>query len=363
MAAGVPTRWTPDHHGPLLELRDVTTHFRTPRGVVRAVDGVSFTLERGRTLGIVGESGCGKSVLSRSILGLLPRRSLHAAGGQILFEGRDLRAMSEEELRGVRGPGIAMIFQDPMTALNPVMKIGAQIAEPLRYHFGLSKRVARNQAIELLGQVGIPSPHRRVDEYPGQLSGGMRQRVMIAIALSCEPKLLIADEPTTALDVTVQAQILDLLQSLQAERDMAMILITHDLAVVGSRADDIAVMYAGKIVEYAPARRLFEAPRMPYTEALLRSVPRLEDPSHTRLRAIGGRPPDLVDVPPGCRFAPRCERAGRRCRDEEPPLVPDLELDHTYRCWYPVGGPSGAEAEAATPTPTAAAGAEQAGGG
>jgi peptide/nickel transport system ATP-binding protein len=354
-SAGAATRWSPDRAGPLLELRDVTTHFRTPRGIVRAVDGVSLSLERGRTLGIVGESGCGKSVLSRSILGLLPRRTLAQAGGQILFEGRDLRAMSEEELRSVRGPGIAMIFQDPMTALNPVMKIGAQIAEPLRYHFGLSKRVARNQAIELLGQVGIPSPHRRVDEYPGQLSGGMRQRVMIAIALSCEPKLLIADEPTTALDVTVQAQILDLLQSLQAERDMAMILITHDLSVVGSRADDIAVMYAGKIVEYAPARALFAAPRMPYTEALLRSSPRLEDPSHTRLKAIAGRPPDLVDPPPGCRFHPRCERAGRRCREEEPALVPDVELDHTYRCWYPVGGPTGAEAEGVASAVTAVA--------
>ena len=343
----MPTRWDPDRTGPLLEVKNLVTHFRTPRGVVRAVDGVSFTLEAGRMLGVVGESGSGKTVLSRAILGLTPKGSVAREAGSILFDGLDLRALDERDLRDVRGTGIAMIFQDPMTALNPVMKIGRQIMEPLLHHYGLSKRVALNQAIELLGQVGIPSPHRRVDEYPNQLSGGMRQRVMIAIALSCEPRLLIADEPTTALDVTVQAQILDLLQSLQAERDMAIILVSHDLNVVGGRADEVAVMYAGQIVERGPAAELFGRARMPYTHALLRSSPRLDDPSHTRLTAIPGRPPDLVDPPPGCRFHPRCDRAGERCRTEQPPLIPDDDFDHVYRCWYPVGGPTGPEAEAA----------------
>lgn len=342
----MPTRWTPDFTGPLLEVKDLVTHFSTPRGVVRAVDGVSFTLEAGRMLGIVGESGSGKTVLSRAILGLTPKRAVARAGGEIRFQGRDLRGLDEAALREVRGTGIAMIFQDPMTALNPVMRIGQQIMEPLRYHFGLSKRVALNQAIELLGQVGIPSPHKRVDEYPSQLSGGMRQRVMIAIALSCEPRLLIADEPTTALDVTVQAQILDLLQRLQQERDMAIILISHDLNVVGGRADEVAVMYAGQIVERGPARALFGEARMPYTHALLRSSPRLDEPSHTRLSAIPGRPPDLANPPAGCRFNPRCDRRGAKCTVELPPLIPDDDFDHVYRCWYPVGGPTGPEVEA-----------------
>jgi peptide/nickel transport system ATP-binding protein len=345
--ASARPRWDPDRSGPLLDVKDLVTHFRTPRGVVRAVDGVSFTLDSGRMLGVVGESGSGKTVLSRALLGLTPRGAVARQAGSIVFEGVDLRGMDERELREFRGTGIAMIFQDPMTALNPVMKVGRQIMEPLMHHYGLSKRVAKNQAIELLGQVGIPSPHRRVDEYPNQLSGGMRQRVMIAIALSCEPRLLIADEPTTALDVTVQAQILDLLQSLQAERDMAIILISHDLNVVGGRADEVAVMYAGQIVERGPAAQLFTTARMPYTHALLRSSPRLEDPSHTRLLAIAGRPPDLHDPPTGCRFNPRCDRAGERCRGEMPPLIPDDDFDHVYRCWYPVGGPTGPEAEGA----------------
>ena len=352
-----PTRWNPDFSGPLLEVKDLVTHFRTPRGVVRAVDGVSFTLDAGSTLGIVGESGSGKTVLSRSVLRLTPRRAIARQTGQILFQGIDLLALDEASLREIRGTGIAMIFQDPMTALNPVMKVGRQIMEPLLQHYGLSKRVAMNQAIELLGQVGIPSPHKRVDEYPNQLSGGMRQRVMIAIALSCEPRLLIADEPTTALDVTVQAQILDLLHSLQEERHMAMILISHDLNVVGGRADEVAVMYAGQIVERGPAAALFTTSRMPYTHALLRSSPRLEDPSHSRLSAIPGRPPDLVAPPTGCRFNPRCDRAGERCRTDHPPLIPDQDFDHVYRCWYPVGGPTGPEAESAAATPSQSSGA------
>ena len=337
----------PQHPGPLLEVKDLVTWFSTPRGLVRAVDGVSFSLDRGQMLGIVGESGSGKSVLSRTILGLNPRRSVGRTGGQVLLEGRDLRSLTERELREtVRGKQIAMIFQDPMTALNPVMRVGHQITESLTYHYALTRASARRQAIDLLEQVGIPSPARRYEEYPHQLSGGMRQRVVIAIALACEPKLLIADEPTTALDVTVQAQILDLLLQLQEQREMAVILISHDLNIVAGRADEIAVMYAGKIVERGPAATIFERTRMPYTRALLRSVPNLADPSHTRLQAIGGRPPDLVNPPPGCRFHLRCPRAGHLCAAEEPALVPAEDLHHVYACWYPEGGPSGPEAEA-----------------
>jgi peptide/nickel transport system ATP-binding protein len=296
------------------------------------VDGVSFELEAGQTLGIVGESGSGKTVLSRSLLGLTP-----ATSGQILFEGRDLLAMDELELRTIRGREISIVFQDPMTSLNPVLTIGSQIAESLTCHLKLGRKAARARARELLAAVGIPSPAARLNEYPHQLSGGMRQRVTIAMALACEPQLIIADEPTTALDVTVQAQILDLLKQQQRERGMAMILISHDLGVVAGRTDEIAVMYAGRIVERAPTRLLFERTRMPYTEALLRAIPRLEQASHTRLLAIGGRPPDLVSPPPGCRFAPRCGRAQDRCRVEEPILQLDREPAHWFACWFPVG--------------------------
>jgi oligopeptide/dipeptide ABC transporter ATP-binding protein len=323
---------------PLLEVRDLTVHFRTPGGVLRAVDGVSFRVEPGEMLGLVGESGSGKTVLSRALLGLTPRRAIEKISGEVSYLGHDLRGLDESELRKVRGRQIAMVFQDPMTALNPVMKVGAQISESLRYHLGLTRSAARRRAIDLLERVGIPSPERRISDYPHQLSGGMRQRVVIAIALSCEPKLLIADEPTTALDVTVQAQILDLLQELQREQHMAVILVSHDLEVVGGRADHIAVMYAGRIVEYAPAHALFAATRMPYTEALLRSVPHLDAPSHTRLEAIPGRPPTLVGPVVGCRFEPRCNRAESRCREVEPSLEADAtDPGHTYRCWYPVG--------------------------
>jgi oligopeptide/dipeptide ABC transporter ATP-binding protein len=322
----------------LLEVRDLTVHFRTPRGTLRAVDGVSFRLEPGQMLGLVGESGSGKTVLSRALIGLTPRRAVEKIAGEISYLGRDLRGLGESELRKVRGREIAMVFQDPMTALNPVMKVGTQIGESLRYHLGMTRSAARRRAIELLDRVGIPSPARRVSDYPHQLSGGMRQRVVIAIALSCQPKLLIADEPTTALDVTVQAQILDLLQELQREQHMAVILVSHDLEVVGGRADHIAVMYAGRIVEHAPAHALFDATRMPYTEALLRSVPHLEAPSHTRLETIPGRPPSLVTPVVGCRFEPRCNRAASRCREAEPSLVAEpADPEHTYRCWYPIG--------------------------
>jgi len=328
---------------PLLEVSDLRTHFRTNRGLVRAVDGVSFVLERGRTLGVVGESGSGKTVLSRSIMGLLPKQNV-VRTGSVRFEGREIASARPRAMRELWGTEMAMVFQDPMTSLNPVMRIGNQITESLRYHLEVARDFANETAIALLHSVGIPEPGRRMREYPHQLSGGMRQRVTIAIALACGPKLLFADEPTTALDVTVQAQILDLLEAQQRERFMAMILVTHDLGVVAGRADDIAVMYAGKFAEKAPTRTLFTEVRHPYTEALLKSIPRLGDPSHTRLEAIGGRPPDLLTSAPGCKFAPRCPYAQPRCSDDEPAL-PEPEADgHWLACFYPPGTPEGAEA-------------------
>ncbi|MGA2522139.1 MAG: ABC transporter ATP-binding protein [Acidimicrobiales bacterium] len=331
--------------GPLLEVIDLHTSFRTGRGLVRAVDGVSFTLGRGRTMGVVGESGSGKTVLARSIMGLLPGSNVERSG-TVRFSGHDLTAMSVAELREVWAMQIALVFQDPMTALNPVVRVGRQITESLRLRAGLDRGAARETAIALLRSVGIPEPERRLRSYPHELSGGMRQRVMIAIALACGPKLLLADEPTTGLDVTVQAQILDLLATQQRERSMGMILVTHDLGVVANRTDDIVVMYAGRVVEQAPTAVLFAHTRMPYTEALLRSIPRLTDPPHTRLRAIPGRPPDLAAPPPGCRFAPRCPYVQDKCREEEPPLRAAGQ-DHVFRCWYPVGSPDAAQALAA----------------
>jgi peptide/nickel transport system ATP-binding protein len=329
--------------GALLEVSDLKTHFRTPRGVVKAVDGVTFSLERGRTLGVVGESGCGKTVLSRSIMGLLPKRNV-VREGTVHFEGREIGSLTPKQMRSFWGAQMAMIFQDPMTSLNPVMRIGKQITESLNYHLDISKSYANELAESLLDSVRIPEPKQRLREYPHQLSGGMRQRVCIAVALACGPKLLFADEPTTALDVTVQAQVLDLLQGQQRERFMAMILVTHDLGVVAGRADEIAVMYAGQIVEKAPTAVLFSDMKMPYTEALLDSIPKLADKSHTKLNVIPGRPPDLVSPPKGCRFAPRCVYVQDRCREEEPPLIPAETPGHEYRCWYPVGTPQGKEA-------------------
>jgi peptide/nickel transport system ATP-binding protein len=326
--------------GPLLEVTDVSTHFKTARGLVRAVDGVTFSLERGRTLGIVGESGSGKTVLSRSIMGLLPKQNV-VREGSIRFEDREISGLSTNEMRHIWGSQMGMVFQDPMTSLNPVMRVGRQITESLLYHLDISKTYAKELALALLASVGIPEPARRMREYPHQLSGGMRQRVMIAIALACGPKLLFADEPTTALDVTVQAQILDLLQDQQRERFMAMILVTHDLGVVAGRADDIAVMYAGRVVEKAPASVLFADMKMPYTEALLQSIPKIDDKSHTRLRVIGGRPPSMINPPTGCRFAPRCPYVQDKCRAEEPPLLPAATPGHEFRCWFPVGTPEG----------------------
>jgi peptide/nickel transport system ATP-binding protein len=328
--------------GPLLEVDGVKTYFKTPRGLVRAVEGVSLTLERGKTIGIVGESGSGKSVLSRSIMGLLPNNVVRE--GSIKFEGREIGKADTEEMRRYWGTQMSMVFQDPMTSLNPVMRVGNQITESLRYHLDVTKDYANETALALLQSVGIPEAERRLREYPHQLSGGMRQRVMIAIALACGPRLLFADEPTTALDVTVQAQILDLLQAQQRERFMAMVLVTHDLGVVAGRADNTAVMYAGQIVEYASTRSLFAETRHPYTEALLKSIPKLSQPSHTRLDAISGRPPDLVSPPVGCKFAARCGFAQPKCIAEEPPLSDETTPGHAFRCFYPVGTQAGTDA-------------------
>jgi oligopeptide/dipeptide ABC transporter ATP-binding protein len=328
---------------PLLVVEDLHIAFATSRGPLRAVQGVSFTLDQGKTLGIVGESGSGKTVLSRGVMGLLPIASTTQTGS-VRYAGQEILNAPANQLRKLWSTHIAMVFQDPMTSLNPVQRIGNQIMEPLRIHLKLPRGEAKETALSLLMQVGIPSPVERFEAYPAQLSGGMRQRVMIAIALACAPRLLMADEPTTGLDVTVQAQILDLLGRLQHERDMSMILVTHDLGVVATRTDEIIVMYAGNIVEKAPTNVLFKSMAMPYTEALLHSTPRLSNPSHTRLNAIDGRPPDLLRPPLGCPFAPRCPYAQDKCRAEKPPLV-EAEPGHSYACWFPLGvGSRAAEA-------------------
>jgi oligopeptide/dipeptide ABC transporter ATP-binding protein len=328
---------------PVLEVKNLKTEFATPAGPLVATDNVSFSLRRGQALGIVGESGSGKSVTARSIMRLLPKSNVFTSG-EVTINGIDIMSLSPAQLRDIWGPEVAMVFQDPLGSLNPVMRIGQQVAEGLRVHHGVSKKEARSTAIELLRSVGIPSPENRVDDYPHQMSGGMRQRVVIAIALACGPKLLIADEPTTALDVTVQAQILDLLQDQQRERFMPLVLITHDLGVVAGRTDEVIVMYAGRIMERAPTPVLFRDMRMPYTEALFRSIPKVEYPSHTKLAIIPGRPPNMVDPPKGCKFAARCRYAQPRCREEEPELTPATRADHVYRCFYPVGTPEGDEA-------------------
>ncbi|MDA8355250.1 MAG: ABC transporter ATP-binding protein [Actinomycetota bacterium] len=322
---------------PLLDVRELCTSFSTQRGRLQAVDQVSFQLEQGQTLGVVGESGSGKTVLARTIMGLLSGGGIEHSGS-VRFEGQEILGASNAVLRKLWGARMAMIFQDPMTALNPVMRIGRQITESLRLHLDVDRAEARAIALSLLTQVGIPSPEERFKSHPGELSGGMRQRVMIAIALACSPRLLLADEPTTGLDVTVQAQILDLLASLQEERNMAMILVTHDLGVVATRTDQIIVMYAGRIVERAPTAALFSSMAMPYTEALLGSTPRLSNPSHTRLAAIAGRPPDLAALPSGCSFSPRCRYAQDLCRRQAPPLVAAETPGHAYACWFPLGG-------------------------
>jgi oligopeptide transport system ATP-binding protein len=336
---------------PLLDVRDLTTYFFTSAGVVRAVDGVSFSLAQGEAIGLVGESGCGKSVSALSIMRLVPSPPGRTVSGQVLFDGRDLLQLSEAELRRVRGAEIAMVFQDPMTSLNPVLPIGLQLVEALEFHRGMTRDAARRRAVELLDLVGIPAARRRIDDYPHQFSGGMRQRVMIAMAISCEPKLLIADEPTTALDVTIQAQILELLRRLRRELGMALILITHDLGVVAGICDRVNVMYAGKVVEAAEVDGAFGDPRHPYTLGLLNSVPRIDRPIGARLIPIEGMPPDLAGERAGCPFAPRCRFRIDRCV-EDPPLLQVAEdgaVPHRAACWVDVRTAAPVEPEAALP--------------
>ncbi|WP_341701876.1 ABC transporter ATP-binding protein [Ferrovibrio sp.] len=314
----------------LLEVENLQTCFTGDRGEIRAVDGVTFSVDAGRTLGIVGESGCGKSVTSLSVMGLLPARGACIAGGSVRFKGVDLLELAESARRDLRGNRLAMIFQEPMTSLNPAFTIGDQIMEGLIRHRQMSRTAARDAAIAMLRQVRIPAPEQRVDDYPHQLSGGMRQRAMIAMALACGPELLIADEPTTALDVTVQAQILDLLRDLQRDSGAAILLISHDLGVIAEMADEVAVMYAGRVVEQAPVARLFEAPQHPYTIGLLGSIPRL-DYDQLQLAAIEGSVPDPSNPPPGCRFAPRCPFADTECHTAQPALRA-IQPGHAVAC-------------------------------
>jgi oligopeptide transport system ATP-binding protein len=318
---------------PLLDVKNLKTQFFTQDGVVKAVDDVSFHIMPGETLGIVGESGCGKSITAMSIMRLIPSPPGKIVGGQILFDGEDVMKMSDEEVRSIRGNKIAMIFQDPMTSLNPVLTINRQISESLELHLGMSKSQSRARSVELLKMVGIPNAEERVDQYPHQFSGGMRQRVMIAMALSCNPSLLIADEPTTALDVTIQAQILDLMRNLQQEHNTALMMITHDLGVVAGMTDRIQVMYAGHVVETAPTEELFANPRHPYTVGLLNSIPRLDAVAKAKLNPIRGLPPDLIDLPDMCPFLPRCDYARAKCEQQNPPL---LEVNDVHRsaCWF-----------------------------
>jgi peptide/nickel transport system ATP-binding protein len=333
----------------VLDIRDLRVRINMRHSAVHPVDGVSLHIDAGETLGIVGESGCGKSMTGLSIMQLLPSGG-HIASGSIEFMGRDLTPLNYAAMHEIRGNDIAMVFQDPMTSLNPTKSIGHQVAEPVRIHRGASRRQALTRAAEVLDLVGLPRPSERLDDYPHQLSGGMRQRVMIAMALACEPKLLIADEPTTALDVTIQAQILELLDRLKQRLDMSVLLITHDMGVIAGRADRVMVMYAGKVVETAATNELFEDMHHPYTRALLASIPRLEQDNKRRLYSISGLPPDLAGPPPGCRFAARCPHATDECRRQEPPLAGPAE-DHLFACWHPVGGPLGPpEEEPAGPT-------------
>ena len=319
---------------PLLEVRDLSVSFRTQDGTVHAVDNVSFTVNRGEVLGIVGESGSGKSVTAMTLMRLILDQNA-VFSGEVLFDGRDLMQLSQHDMLQVRGTKIAMIFQDPMTSLNPVYRVGWQIEEQLRAHQDISAKQARRRTLELLGAVGIPNPQARVDDYPHQFSGGMRQRVMIAMGISCNPDVLIADEPTTALDVTIQAQILELIGNLQREFDSAVVLITHDLGVVAEVANRVAVMYAGRIVEYAEVGELFRRPQHPYTWGLLGSISRMDRPRQRRLAAITGQPPSLISLPAGCSFRPRCPHAFDRCRAERPDLATRSGAGHLDACFLP----------------------------
>jgi peptide/nickel transport system ATP-binding protein len=320
----------------LLEIRGLKTYFATDRGMVQAVDGVDLEVARGETLGVVGESGCGKTVTAMSVLKLIAMPPGRIVAGRILWQGRDLVPLGPEDMGRIRAKEIAIVFQEPMTSLNPVYTVGDQIAEVLRLHEGLGRRAAMERTVEMLRRVHIPNPERRVRDYPHHFSGGMRQRVMIAMALSCNPKLLIADEPTTALDVTIQAQILDLLDELKAEFGMAVILITHAMGVIAETAQRVAVMYAGKVIEEAPVRELFGEPLHPYTQGLIRSIPRIDLAAtrKTRLEAIGGVVPGLVNPPPGCRFAPRCKYVRDECTAQVPPLR-EVRPGHKVACVLP----------------------------
>ncbi len=333
-------------NGNLLEVRNLRTYFHTEDGTVKAVDGVTFALKRGETLGIVGESGSGKSVANLSIIRLVPSPPGELVSGEVIFDGQDILLISEEQVRKIRGRRIAMIFQDPMTSLNPFMKISRQLMEMTQLHLGYSKAQAYEHAVEMLETVGIPEARARVDDYPHQFSGGMRQRVMIAMALSCKPELLIADEPSTALDVTIQAQILELIKKLKQETGTSVILITHDLGVVAGMTDHLIVMYAGKVFEQSPTRELFALPGNPYTKGLLRSVPDPTD-EHGKLYQIPGLPPDVAHLPPGCPFAPRCDRVADICHKEFPPFV-QLTQEHFSLCHFAVDVYQDSQSEAST---------------
>jgi oligopeptide transport system ATP-binding protein len=316
----------------LLEVRDLRTHFFTPEGVVKAVDGISYTLEEGETLGLVGESGCGKSVSALSIMRLVPYPPGKTVGGEVIFDGQDLLKLSDTEIRRVRGKQIAMVYQEPMTSLNPVLSIERQLTESLELHLGMNRAAARREAVRRLEQVGIPDPQRRLSQYPHQFSGGMLQRVMIAMALSCNPKLIIADEPTTALDVTVQAQILDLMKDLSREYGVSLLIITHNLGVVARYADRVNIMYAGRIIERGTARDIYRNPRHPYTMGLLNSVPRLDLPRADKLDPVEGQPPDLLNLPAGCSFMERCRFSAERCA-EEAPILRSVGAGHLSACF------------------------------
>jgi len=328
-----PLEATPSGGQPLLEVKNLQTQFFTQDGVVKAVDDVSFYVMPGETLGVVGESGSGKSMTGLSIMRLIPNPPGKIVNGEVTFNGRDIIKMSEEQVRSIRGNDIAMIFQDPMTSLNPVLTINRQISESLQLHMGMNKSQAKTRSIELLSMVGIPNPESRVDQYPHQFSGGMRQRVMIAMALSCNPKLLIADEPTTALDVTIQAQILDLMRNLQSETGAGVILITHSMGVVAGMADRVQVMYAGHIVETAKTEEIFANPRHPYTVGLMKSIPRLDARDKEKLQPIRGLPPDLIELPDMCPFVPRCNYAREKCEQKNPPLL-EVKPGHYSACWF-----------------------------
>ena len=336
----------------LLDVKDLKTYFYTYEGVVKAVDGVSYKLDQGETLGLVGESGCGKSVSALSLMRLIPDPPGKILNGEVLFEGEDILRIEMEDMRRIRGGKMSMVFQEPMTSLNPVLTIEKQLTETLQLHMGMTREASRAESVNLLARVGIPDPDRRVRQYPHQFSGGMRQRVMIAMALSCNPRLIIADEPTTALDVTIQAQILELMKSLTSEFGVALIVITHNLGVVARYADRVNIMYAGKIIERGTAMEIYSNPRHPYTVGLLRSVPRLDQPRRARLDPIEGQPPDLINLRPGCSFRDRCRWAIDRCATEFPELMP-VNDGHFSACWAPEQLGAGAVAAGVSAEPPA----------